>query len=69
MPKMKIDKKSSKDKKLLKDFRELRKSMKDRIELYQRMPDDKKLLWLSKDELMKEVFEFSGKISRGKNDK
>ena len=63
-----IDKNSVKDKKLLKDLRDLRVGIKDRVELYQKLPDSKKELWLSKDTFMRELFEFAKKLMDGKND-
>ena len=65
---IKIDKSSTKEKKLLADFQNIRLELKERIELYQRMPDSKKELWLSRDPLLSAVFEYAQLLMRGKND-
>lgn len=65
---IKIDKSSTKEKKLLADFQNIRLELKERIELYQRMPDSKKELWLSRDSLLSAVFEYAQLLMRGKND-
>ena len=65
---IKIDKSSTKEKKLLADFENIRLELKERVELYQRMPDAKKELWLSRDPLLAAVFEYATLLTRGKND-
>ena len=65
---IKIDKSSTKEKKLLADFENIRLELKERVELYQRMPDAKKELWLSRDQLLGAVFEYAQLLMRGKND-
>lgn len=49
-------------------FRNMRDALRPRIKLYQRLSPAQKARWLEKDVLMREVFEFADKISRGKAD-
>lgn len=63
-----IDKASASEKELEKTLSRLQESLGDRLSLFHRMPQEKKLTWLEKDALMAELVRFGELIVRGKHD-
>lgn len=63
-----VNKSSEVEQKLLTDFRAFRAAMRERVDIYQRLPEGKKKLWLEKDDLMREFIDYASLLYRGKDD-